>query len=181
MATSLLALTPTTAEQVDGGGGVMTNRKRWMLWGGVVLALMLGGLAVSCGGDDEITQADFEGSWTALEYTITPKDDPAAALELIGAGASFLFDADDEGNFSGEMGIPEPLGGPMTIPSQGTFEVVDQETVRLTFDPAVPPFLTSFTGPFELDGDTLTLTDEGSTFDFGAGEVPVTAIVNLER
>lgn len=181
MATSLLLLTPTIAEQVDGGGDVMANRKRWMLLGGVALALMLGGLAVSCGGDDEITEADFEGSWTGLEYTITPKDDPAAAMELIAAGASFMLEVDDEGNFSGEMEIPAVLGGPLTIPAQGTFEVVDQETLRMTFNPEVPPFLTSYTGPFELDGDILTLTDESSTFDFGAGEVPVTTVGKLER
>jgi hypothetical protein len=64
---------------------------------------------------------------------------------------------------------------PQTLPFNGTVALESQETVTVTFDQEFPPLLTSFTGPFSLEGNTLTLTDENAEFDFGEGLEPATA------
>ena len=80
---------------------------------------------------------------------------------------------DDAGNLAGTLTLP---GAPAPIEFDATFVLDDQETLTVTFEPEIPPLLIGFTGPFTLEGDTLTLTDESGTYDFGdgGGEVAVT-------
>ena len=147
----------------------------------VVLVVALATLG--CGGDDDdegITLKDFEGSWEATSFVITSIDDPSTSLGLIAAGGAFTLVVDDSGNGEGSVVLPEALGG-ITLPFIGSVELVDQETIRVTFDQEIPPLLTNFAGPLMLEGDTMTVTDESSTFDFGTGEVPVTGTFILVR
>lgn len=149
-----------------------------------VLVSVLAVLAAACGGDDDdVTLADFEGVWTGVSYTLTANDDPSLSVELISMGATITFDTDDSGNASGTFGVPEAFGGPLELPVQATFELDDQDTMTITFEEELPPLLTSYTGPFELDGDTMTLTDENASFELteGAGPVPVTAVAVFDR
>jgi hypothetical protein len=132
---------------------------------------------------DEIDVSDFEGSWEATSYAITSKADPAVTIDVIAAGAVLTAQTDTAGNLSGQVDVPEALGGPLTLDFAATFVLVDQETMAVTFDPEIPPLLTDFTGPFGLDETTMTLQDDDAVFDFGdgAGEVPATAEVVLVR
>ena len=85
---------------------------------------------------------------------------------------------------TGLLAVPEALGGgPEPIPFAASIELIDAETMSTTFEEEIPPFLTSFAGPFTYDGTTLALTDEEAVFDFadGAGPVPATAVIVLER
>ena len=139
-----------------------------------------------CGDDsgtepEEITVADFEGSWTARSFTVTAKEDPLQTVDLVEAGGSVGMTADAVGKFTGEMIIPEALGGPITLPFNGTVSLVNQEMMTVTFDQEIPPLLTSFTGPFSYDGNTLGATNEDTSFDFGGGAVPATATAVFER
>jgi hypothetical protein len=162
----------------------------WMVFA-LVMGLGMVTLSLGCGDDDDdngtgpdlITLADFEGSWEATSFTITSKENSNISIEGVALGVSLTFEGDDEGSFTGTLQIPELLGGPMTLPFSGSFTLEDQETITLTFDEEIPPLLTSFTGPFSLDGDTLTATDEDTMFDFmdGNGEVPATATAVLVR
>jgi hypothetical protein len=161
----------------------------------MVFALVMGfamvALSLGCGDDDEgngtgpdlITLADFEGSWEATSFTITSKEDSNVSIEAVALGVSLTFEAEAEGDFTGTLQIPELLGGPVTLPFTGSFTLEDQETITLTFDEEIPPLLTSFTGPFSLEGNTVTVTDEDATFDFmdGNGLVPATAITVAVR
>jgi len=132
---------------------------------------------------DEIDVSDFEGSWEATSYAITSKDDPSVTIDVVAAGAVLTAETDATGNLSGQVEVPEALGGPLTLDFAATFVLVDQETMTVTFNPEIPPLLTSFTGPFSVDETTMTLQDDGTVFDFGdgAGEVPATAEVVLAR
>jgi hypothetical protein len=132
---------------------------------------------------DEVEVSDFEGSWEATSYAITSQADPSVTIDVIAAGAVMTAEADAEGGLTGEVDVPEALGGPLTLDFAATLVVVDQATMTVTFDPEIPPLLTNMTGPFVFDEPTVTLQDEDTVFDFGdgAGEVPVAAQVVLVR
>jgi hypothetical protein len=102
-------------------------------------------------------------------------------LDVIALGVVLTAGADAEGNVTGQAELPEALGGPVTLDFAMGFEVVDQETMAVSFDPEIPPLLTSSSGPFTFDGQTLTIVDENAMFDFddGNGAVPVTAVTTL--
>jgi hypothetical protein len=125
-----------------------------------------------------VFRADFEGSWAATEYKITKKDDAMVSVELISLGGSLSWDAQADGSFSGEVSIPAALVPPsgLQFSFTGTFAIVKQDSIRITFDQEVPPFLTSFQGGFSLSGDTVTVTDHNTTFDFDGDEVEEDAI-----
>ena len=147
----------------------------------VLVALLVAGLASGCGGDDDVSTGDLEGSWVATSFTVTSRGEPAMSLDAVMLGATLEADVDAEGAVNGVLGVPEALGGPLDLPFQATFTIEDQDTMAVSFAEEIPPLLTSFTGPFTLDGDTLTLTDENAVFDFGGGEVPATAVVVVTR
>jgi hypothetical protein len=128
-------------------------------------------LFIGCGDDDgtepeQITLADLAGHWEAQSYEVTSNAAPEISMDLIVLGGAFTFDAEDTGDFIGTAEIPEAVGGPLTLPFQGTFELVTQDSMRITFDPEIPPFITSFTGWFELSGNTVHMVDENTSFDF---------------
>lgn len=129
----------------------------------------------------EVVVADFNGAWEAASFVVTSQDDPSVTLDVIALGVVLTADADVDGNITGQAEVPEAFGGPITLDFTATFEVVDQETMAVAFVPNIPPLLTSFTGPFTFDGETLTITDENAVFDFddGNGEVPAIAVTTL--
>lgn len=135
------------------------------------------GATASSAAAAEISLSDFEGTWEGASYTVTSVDDPALTVDLVAAGATLTGVTDTSGNLTGQLVLPESLGGPMTFDFTASIVIVDEDTLTATFVPEIPPLLTSFTGPFTLDGDTLTLTDEDAAFDFadGNGAVPVVA------
>jgi len=140
-------------------------------------------LSLGCGGDDEekaLTVKDFAGSWEATSFVITSNDDPAMSIDLVAMGGAFSFEADDSGKGEGSIVLPAAQGG-ATLPFTGSMELVDQETLKVTFDQEIPPLLTNFSGPFTLEGDTMTVKEENFNFDFGNGEVPTTATFILVR
>ena len=128
-----------------------------------------------------VVVADFEGAWEAASFVVTSQDDPSVTLDVIALGVVLNADADVDGNITGQAEVPEAFGGPLTLDFTATFEVVDQESMAVAFVPNIPPLLTSFTGPFTFDGQTLTITDEYAVFDFdyGNGEVPAIAVTTL--
>jgi hypothetical protein len=132
---------------------------------------------VGCGDDDGakprvITLADFAGSWSATEYKVTTKTVPAFSIDVIDVGGSFTMAADNAGNYTGTAVIPAELGGPVTLDFAGTIALVTQDTLQVNFNPEIPPLLTNFRAAFQLSGNTLTVIDSNTTFDFGAGEQP---------
>jgi hypothetical protein len=138
----------------------------------ILVVLLVGMLVAGCD-DDEVTVADFAGAWEATQYQATSHASAEVSIELISIGGAFTFNANDTGTFTGEVVIPEALGGPVTVPFEGAFELLSQDSVNVNFDPEIPPVLTDFGGQFELDGDTLTIIEENTTFDFdgdGVGE-----------
>ena len=137
----------------------------------LTVVLSVGIVFIGCGDDDgtepeQITLADLAGYWEAQSYEVTSNAASEISFDLVTLGGAFTIDADDTGDFSGTAEIPEAMGGPLTLPFQGTFELVTQDSMRVTFDPEIPPFLTNFTGWFELSGNTMHMLDENTSFDF---------------
>lgn len=135
------------------------------------VVLLTGTVFIGCGDDDgtepeQITLADLAGLWEAQSYELTSNAAPEISMDLVVLGGSFTIDADATGDFTGTAGIPEAVGGPLTLPFLGTFELVTQDSMRVTFNPEIPPFLTNFTGWFELSGNTMHMIDENTSFDF---------------
>jgi len=142
-----------------------------MKWAGAFAALP-GAILVGCGSDDGsspdlITLADFEGSWVAVSYSVTSVAIPGLSLEVISMGATFEWEADDAGHFTGSAFIPAALAGQdLNLDFQGAVTLLSQDSVVVNFNPEIPPFLTQLRGEFHLAGDVFTVTEEDSEFDF---------------
>ena len=129
-----------------------------------------------CGGDDDdnggtgpdlITIADFAGTWNATEFRATSLDDPQIQFELVAAGGSMTITVQPDGAFTGTVSFPDPdTGQIVTIPVSGTFTLVSQTEVEADFALEIPPLLEDTTVEFELVGNTLTLHEDVTTFDF---------------
>jgi hypothetical protein len=111
---------------------------------------------------------DLEGNWKALSYMVTDASDPEAVVEAITLGATFDWYADENGGFQVDMFIPAVLTGATDISASvpGTFSLIGQDSLNITFDQEVPPFLTNTRAGFSLWGGIVTLTDDNTTFDF---------------
>lgn len=154
------------------------GRSKWFGLLYVLPAVLIASvLLAGCGDDDGssprvITVSDFEGVWVAQTYTVTSVANPQVSLEFVGLGGGFNFDVDDEGNFQGRAFVPGALMGmPLELPFQGTFELISQDSVYVEFTPEFPPFLTNTRAGFDLVGDTFTITDANTMFDFDGDQV----------
>jgi hypothetical protein len=158
-------------------------------WSGALwplaVVLLAGSLFVGCGGDDGggggpdlIVIGDFEGVWAATSRKVTSATNPQISLDLVTLGGALSWDVDDTGQFTGRAFVPEVLTGvSIELPSQGHFELISQDSLKVVFTPEVPPFLKSARVEFTLVGDTFTVLDENSMFDFDGDQVPEPAIV----
>jgi len=148
----------------------------------VLMILLAGSLFTGCGGDsdggpDLIVLADFEGSWGAEAYRITSAADSQITVELIGMGGGFAWDADENGQMTGRAFVPAALAGAsLEMPFQGSFELVSQESIRVSFNPEYPPFLTETRASFTLAGNIFTIRDDNTEFDFDGDQVMEPAI-----
>lgn len=140
-----------------------------------VLTLLASGCSDSGTEPDGITIGDFTGTWQASSHTFTNSADAGETFDLIANG--------------GETRVTVLSGGrARTWVTIGTF--YDEWDAQLSINGNV---LTSTpaeaTRPvkhwtFTLVGNTLTLTDSDSEFDFtlsGGAEVPATEVVVLVR
>ncbi|NNK48234.1 MAG: hypothetical protein HKP01_05115 [Gemmatimonadetes bacterium] len=131
------------------------------------------GLA-SCSSDDfegpeadPIVIADLAGTWTCTQFLATSENDPQMQFELISMGGSLAVTVQPDGAFVGEASFPDPDTGQLVVvPFGGTFDLTSQTLLVAGFLVEIPPFLESGTFEFTLIGNTLTLHQEVSTFDF---------------
>ena len=146
------------------------------------IAVLPFAILTGCGDDDGtqpdvLTLADFQGSWEAQSYRVTDAAVPAVTLEIISLGATFEWNVDGAGNFSGSTFIPAAIAGvDVNLNFQGNFVLVGQDSLIINFVPEVPPFLTQTRSAFELLGSTLTLIDSDTTFDFDQDGIEEAAI-----
>ena len=148
----------------------MPSLKTFRCIGIFCVAFLPCAVLTGCGDDgtqpDVITLADFEGSWTAQMYKLTDATVPAISMEIISLGATFEWDVDDSGHFSGTTFLPAAIAGmDLDLDFQGTFTLIGQDSLTINFVPEVPPFLTETRAEFTLVGNTLTLIDGDETFD----------------
>jgi hypothetical protein len=119
--------------------------------------------------------ADFEGHWDATEYRVTSVANPLVSFEVISAGVSFAYEADDAGNIVGDAFIPKEIANTdedITISDfEAAFSLIKQDTIQIAFSPEYPPFMTNTYGWFSLVADTLRLHDDSTSFDFDQDEV----------
>ena len=130
---------------------------------------------VGCSSDDEdnatdpdpIVIADLAGAWDCTQFLAVSTDDPQTQFELITLGGSLTVTVQPDGSFVGEASIPDPQTGiPLVVPFGGTFALVSQTVLSMQFAVEIPPFLENGTAEFTLVGNTMTLHQEVTTFDF---------------
>jgi len=133
------------------------------------------GFAMGCGDSsgpqENVTIADLVGTWnaTSIVYTNTATDQSINAY-LLGARLQITVAAD--GSYTGSL--TEPFGTPEDI--SGTV-IIQGNSITITDDAAPGD---NAVGTFTLSGNTLTITAQDE-FDFGAGAVPATLVLVMQR
>lgn len=126
----------------------------------------------SCSSDDfvepdEIVIADLAGTWTCTQFLAVSTVDPQVQFELISMGGSLVVNVAPDGSFVGNASFPDPdTGVPVAVPFAGTFDLASQTVVVAGFVVEIPPFLEDGSFDFTLIGNTMTLHQEVTTFDF---------------
>ena len=116
---------------------------------------------------DLIVIADLAGAWDCTQFLATSTDDPNVQFELISMGGSLAVAVDVHGAFTGLASFPDPdTGQVFEVPIAGTFSLASQTRLTIDFAQEFPPFLEDETLDFTLTGNTMTLHDEVTTFDF---------------
>jgi hypothetical protein len=126
----------------------------------------------------QIEIADLEGNWNCTVFLVTNANDQTEQFELIAMGGSLFAAVAPDGSFVGEASFPGDGGVPVVVPIGGTFTLVSQTELSIQFAVEFPPFLENDTVEFTLSGNTLTLHDEVTTFDFDFDEVEEAAILD---
>ena len=126
----------------------------------------------SCSSDDpvepdEIVIADLAGTWNCTQFLAVSTVDPQVQFELISMGGSLVVNVAPDGSFVGNASFPDPdTGMPVAVPFAGTFNLASQTVVVAGFVVEIPPFLEDGSFIFTLIGNTMTLHQEVTTFDF---------------
>jgi len=126
----------------------------------------------SCSSDDfiepeEIVIADLAGTWTCTQFLAVSTVDPQIQFELISMGGALSVTVAPDGSFVGNASFPDPdTGLPVAVPFAGTFDLASQTVLLMGFVVEIPPFLENGSYEFTLNGNTLTLHEEVSDFDF---------------
>ncbi len=116
---------------------------------------------------DLIVIADLAGAWDCTQFLATSTENPQVQFELIAAGGSLAVTVDVHGAFTGLASFPDPdTGQVFEVPIAGTFSLVSQTRLTIDFALEIPPFLEDETLDFTLTGNTMTLHNEVTTFDF---------------
>lgn len=128
-----------------------------------------------CSGDDDgngtdpdpIVIADLAGTWTCTQFLATSTDDPQVQFELIALGGALTVTVAPDGSFVGEASFPDPDTGQLiVVPFGGAMDLTSQTLLVMDFLVEIPPFLEDGTSEFTLVGNTMTLHQEVTTFDF---------------
>ncbi len=138
--------------------------------------LLVGGLAVACGDDDEatgITTADLAGNWTANSFVVANNDFlPVDPFDIVGVGVLVSLNIQASGAFTfTTLGLDDASGGLLSdIDITGTFTVTGNNTADIlvsTGDPNDPAAAT-----FTLSGDDLALAiPDAALIDFKGDDV----------
>ncbi len=139
----------------------------------LLLTLLTIALALPACGDDDgsgpdlITMEDVAGAWAATMFRAVSLDDPSVQFELIAAGGAMSVVVQPNGSFSGSVTFPNPAVGQLvTIPIAGTFTMISQTEMNADFAVEIPPLLEDGLVEFELVGNTLSLHQDVTNFDF---------------
>lgn len=131
--------------------------------------------AMGCGDSTEpqgdVTIADLVGSWNATSIVYT-NDATGQSVSAFLFGARLQITVAANGTYTGS--VTEPGGAPQAI--TGTI-TVQGNAITITDDAAPGD---DAVGTFTLSGNTLTITAQDE-FDFGAGDVPATLVIVLQR
>ena len=135
-------------------------------------ALLVAAGLSSCSSDDpvepdEIVIADLAGTWNCTQFLAVSTVDPQVQFELIAMGGTLVVTVAPDGSFVGNASFPDPdTGLPVAVPFAGTFNLASQTVVVAGFVVEIPPFLEDGSFDFTLTGNTMTLHQEVTTFDF---------------
>ena len=115
---------------------------------------------------DPIVIADLAGDWDCTLFLATSTEDPTVQFELIALGGALSVTVQPDGSFTGLASIPDLGAGETEVPFGGTFALVSQTVLSMQFTQEIPPFLENGTAEFTLVGNTMTIHQDVTTFDF---------------
>lgn len=140
---------------------------------GVVLFLLTTSVAlVACSSSTTAADrcADFQGTWNTSSVVYTASADPITTVDLSSLGAAITLTADDKCNYTGTANIPTITSG--TVDINGSFTLGADKTLILNDATAIGAVINA-TYQYTLSGNTLTLVNPSTTFDFdGVGPNP---------
>ncbi len=137
----------------------------------LLVACGLSGCSSDDGGNgpdpDPIVIADLAGTWDCTQFLATSTENPQVQFELISMGGALTVAVDVHGAFTGLASFPDPdTGQVFEVPIAGTFSLASQTRLTIDFAQEIPPLLEDETLDFTLNGNTMTLHNEVTTFDF---------------
>jgi hypothetical protein len=134
--------------------------------------------AMSCDKKEEesaVTIDDIVGSWKATSSVFTNNADPSEVADLIAIGGELRFTMLNDGGVRTWFELD-------TISDEWDSQAVITNNI-MTLTPAEPDRGIN-TFEFELDNNTLELSNSSASFDFtlsGADEVPASSVTMFER
>lgn len=152
----------------------------------VAIVLMSAAAITACDDDDDPTTVTFDafvGSWTAQSFVYASAENPALAVDVIGT-LNGTLDVNIASNqtFTGTIDIPNQTPGPLGIGGSLSLNS-GQGTIDVDFDAQTESygFLEDFTADYDIssDGNTVTWTYDGTSFDFDGDQIEEDAVVTV--
>jgi hypothetical protein len=100
--------------------------------------------------------AELVGDWRATQFIMTNKANPTEQADLIQFGISYSLAIQSNGNYTSTLAIP----GEGSMIESGSSSVQGDQ---ITVDPSNDD---SYTKTYAISGNTLTVIDDDSEFDF---------------
>jgi len=152
---------------------------------GIVLSLLVSSAALGACKSSTAPNpcADFQGTWNTNSFVYTANANPAVTVDLSSLGAAIMLSVDGSCNYTGTANIPTITNGAANI--NGSFTLnTDSSTLNLQDATAIGQVINN-TYQYTLSGNSLTLVNPSTTFDFDAAgpnpAIPATVTITFQK
>ena len=136
----------------------------------LIFLLLLAVLISSCGQDKGGKTDALTGTWNATKREFTNLSSPFQKIDVIQNGTTYLVTFNTDGTYEAQL-------TPSGLPAETVTGDWDLSLDILTLKQTGQPFSTQFS--YTLSGDTLTLTEGDSIYDFNDDGNPLEAHLDM--